>query len=141
MVVALVFFSVKMSTGIQDFTMRWQNGVIDELVDRLDEQDFSAAKTSVLGDESILAAPLDVTLLDFSSPNAAERGKLDAQLVAEIRAELESGVERGGRGSRLFWARLLVASAQRVAAFSWRPRPSARWSSSRAEPGSHSRVY
>jgi methyl-accepting chemotaxis protein len=102
MIVALVFFSVKMSAGIQDFTMRWQNGVLDELVDRLDEQELSVATTSVLGDESTLAAPLDVTLLDFSAPNAGERGRLDAQLVAEIRAERESGFERGSRGSRLF---------------------------------------
>ena len=101
MIVALVFFSVKMGSGIQDFTMRWQEGVLDELVDRLDEQELSAATTSVLGDESTLAAPLDVTLLDFSAPKADERGRLDAQLVAEIRAEHESGVERGGRGSRL----------------------------------------
>jgi methyl-accepting chemotaxis protein len=100
MIVALVFFSVKMSAGIQDFTMRWQNGVLDELVDRLDEQELSAATTSVLGDESILAAPLDVTLLDFSAPEAGRGGRLDAQLVAEIRAERESGVERSSRGSR-----------------------------------------
>jgi methyl-accepting chemotaxis protein len=102
MIVALVFFSVKMSAGIQDFTMRWQNGVLDELADRLDEQELSAATASVLGDKSSLAAPLDVTLLDFSAPKAGERGRLDAQLVAEIRAERESGVERGSRGSRLF---------------------------------------
>jgi methyl-accepting chemotaxis protein len=102
MIVALVFFSVKMSAGIQDFAMRWQNGVLDELVDRLDEQELSAVTASVLGDKSTLAAPLDVSLLDFSAPNAGERGRLDAQLVAEIRAERESGVERGSRGSRFF---------------------------------------
>jgi methyl-accepting chemotaxis protein len=102
MVVALVFFSVKMSAGIQDFAIRWQNGVLDALVDRLDEQELIAATTSVLGDKLILAAPLDVALLDFSAPNAGERGMLDAPLVAEIRAEHESGVERGSRGSRRF---------------------------------------
>ena len=102
MVVALVFFSVKMSAGIQDFAMRWQTGVLDALVDELDEQGLSAAATSVLGDKLILAAPLDVTLLDFSVPEVGERGKLDAPLVAEIRAELESGVERASRRSRHF---------------------------------------
>jgi methyl-accepting chemotaxis protein len=109
MIVALVFFSVKMGAGIQDFTMRWQNGVLDELVDRLDEQELSAATASVLGDESTLAAPMNVMLLDFSAPKVGERGRLDAQLVAEIRAERESGAERGSRGSRLL---------ERV--FSWR---------------------
>jgi methyl-accepting chemotaxis protein len=109
MIVALVFFSVKMGAGIQDFTMRWQDGVLDELVDRLDEQELSAATASVLGDESTLAAPMNVMLLDFSAPKAGERGRLDAQLVAEIRAERESGAERGSRGSRLL---------ERV--FSWR---------------------
>ena len=102
MIVALVFFSVKMSAGIQDFTMRWQNGVLDELVDQLDEQELSAAATSVLGKRSILAAPLDVTRLDLSAPKAGEHGDLDAQVVAEIRAEREGGAERGGRGSRFF---------------------------------------
>jgi methyl-accepting chemotaxis protein len=102
MIVALVFFSVKMSAGIQDFAMRWQNAVLNELVDQLDEQELSAATASVLGDESALAAPLDVTLLDFSAPNAEKSRTLDAQLVAEIRAERESGVERGSRGSRFF---------------------------------------
>ena len=102
MIVALVFFSVKISDGIEGFAMRWQNDVLDALIDRLDEQELSAATTSVLGDKSTLAAPLDVTLLDLATPNAARRGILDAQLVAEIRAERESGVERGSRGSRFF---------------------------------------
>ncbi|MFV1978288.1 MAG: hypothetical protein ACC649_02950 [Myxococcota bacterium] len=82
MIVALVFFSVKMSVGIQDFTMRWQNGVLDELVERLNEQELSAATTSILGEKSTLAAPLDITLLDFSAPKAGEGGRLDAHLVA-----------------------------------------------------------
>jgi methyl-accepting chemotaxis protein len=102
MIVALVFFSVKMDAGLQDFTMRWQNGVLDELVDQLDERELGAATTSVLGDRSTLAAPLDVTRLDFSALNAGERGGLDAQLVAEIRAQRESGVERDSRGARSF---------------------------------------
>jgi len=102
MIVALVFFSVRMGAGSQDFAMRWQNGVLDELVDQLDEQELSAVTASVLGNKSTLAAPLDVALLDFSAPNAAEPEGLDAQLVAEIRAERESGVERGSRGSRSF---------------------------------------
>ena len=102
LVVALVFFSVKMNAGIQDFTMRWQNGVLDKLVDQLAEQELSAATTSVLGDRSALAAPLDVALLDFSKTNAGGHGRLDAQLVAEIRAEYEIGIGRGSRGSRYF---------------------------------------
>ena len=102
MIVALVFFSVKMSDGIEDFAMRWQNGVLDALLERLDEQELSAAAIAVLGDTSALAAPLDVTLLDFSTTYAVERGILDAQLVAEIKAERESGIERGSRGSRFF---------------------------------------
>jgi len=100
MAVALVFFSVKMDAGVQDFTLRWQNGVLDALVYQLDEQELGSATSSVLGDESTLAAPLDVTLLDFSAPNAAARGSLDPQLVSEIKAERRDGIERGGRGSR-----------------------------------------
>jgi methyl-accepting chemotaxis protein len=100
MIVALVFFSAKMSAGVQDFAMRWQNGVLDELVDRIDGQELSAATTSVLGDESTFAAPLDVTLLDLSAPKAGGSGGLDAQLITEIVAERENGVERGSRGSR-----------------------------------------
>jgi hypothetical protein len=100
MLVALVFFSVKMSAGTQDLAMRWQNDVLDEMVGRLDDQDISVVTASVLGGESILAAPLDVTLLDFSAPDAGRGGRLDAQLIAEIRAELEVGVERDSRGSR-----------------------------------------
>jgi len=109
MIVALVFFSVKVNTGTQDFAMRWQNGVLDALVERLDEQSLLSAKASVLGDETILAAPLDVARLDFSEPHSNRRGMLDAQLVAEIRAERDAGAERGSRSSR-FYKRI----------FSWR---------------------
>ncbi len=102
MVVALVFFSVKMSSGIQDFTMRWQNDVLDGLVDELDEQELSVATALVLGDTPTLAAPLDITLLDFSATHAGKNGRLDAQLIAEIRDEHQIGIERGSRVSRSF---------------------------------------
>jgi len=100
LVVALVFFSVKMNAGIRDFTLRWQGGVLDELVDQLAEQELSAATTSVLGDKSALPAPLDVALLAFSASRAGEHGRLDAELVEEISAEHEMGIERGSRTSR-----------------------------------------
>ena len=102
LIIAWVFFSVKMSTGIQDFTIRWQNGVLDKLVEQLDGQELSVATTAVLGDKSALAAPLDVTLLDFSTSSPGRHERLGTQLVAEIRAEYEIGVERGSRGSRFF---------------------------------------
>ncbi len=109
MIVALVFLSVKMNTGAQAFAMRWQDSVLDALVERLDGRDLRAATTSVLDDEMTLAAPLDVTLLDLSKTDADIRGMLDDQLVAEIRSQRAAGVERGGRGSRFY---------ERV--FSWR---------------------
>jgi methyl-accepting chemotaxis protein len=98
-----VFFSLKMSEGTEDFAIRWQNGVLDALAVRLEAQEsISAATAAVIGAKSALAAPLEVVQLDFSVPNAARRGVLDAELVAEIRMERESGVERGSRVSRLF---------------------------------------
>jgi methyl-accepting chemotaxis protein len=102
MMVALVFFSVKMGGNTEDVALRWQSGVLDAMVDRIDEQELSAVVTSVLGDKSALLAPLDVTLLDFSAPDVGGSGMLDAQLIAEIRTERESGVKHGSRGSRVF---------------------------------------
>jgi len=82
-IVALVFFCSKMSDGTEDFAIRWQNNVLDALVVRLDAQPLSSATASVIGVKSALAAPLDVTLLDFSAPNPAGHGLLDAELVAK----------------------------------------------------------
>ena len=87
MMVALVFFSAKMGGNTEDVALRWQSGVLDAMVDRVDEQELSAVVTSVLGDKSALLAPLDVTLLDFSAPDVGGSGMLDAQLIAEIRTE------------------------------------------------------
>ncbi len=102
MMVALVFFSVKMSSNSEDVALHWQSGVLDALVGRIDEQELDAVVTSVLGDRSALLAPLDVTLLDFTAPDVGGRGTLDAQLIAEIRTEREKGVENGSRGSQIF---------------------------------------
>jgi methyl-accepting chemotaxis protein len=102
MMVALVFFSAKMGGNTDDVALRWQSGVLDAMVERIDEQELSAVVTSVLGDKSALLAPLDVTLLDFSAPDVGGRGMLDELLIAEIRTGRESGVNRGSRGSRVF---------------------------------------
>jgi methyl-accepting chemotaxis protein len=102
MMVALVFFSVKTGSNAEDLALRWQNGVLDALIEQIDERELDAVVASVLGDRSALLAPLDVTLLDFAVPDAGGRGTLDAQLIAEIRTKREGGVERGSRGSRVF---------------------------------------
>jgi methyl-accepting chemotaxis protein len=107
--VALVFFSLKMNQGTEDFALRWQAGVLDALTIRLDTQPLRAATAAVVGERSALPAPLDVTLLDLSKPNGAIRGLLDPQIVAEIRADRASGSERNSHASRLF-----------DRAFSWR---------------------
>jgi len=107
--VALVFFSLKMNQGTEDFALRWQAGVLDALTVRLETQSLGAARASVIGDRLALPAPLDVTLLDFSAAGAATRGLLDAAIVAEIRGERERGSERGNHASRLLGR-----------AFSWR---------------------
>ena len=100
MIVTLVFFSVKMSEGTVDFAMRWQGGILGALASRIDEQGLDAATSSVIGDRSALAAPVDVTSLNFSVPDANARGTLDAELAAEIEIERESGMDHGSRVSR-----------------------------------------
>ncbi len=97
---ALIF--VKTLDGAEEFTLRWQDRVVEALIVRLDDQDLSAATAAVLGDRSTLAAPLDVTRLDFSDAEESGRGMLDARLVAKIREERERGIESGSGGSRLF---------------------------------------
>ncbi len=128
MMVALVFFSVKMNSNAEDVALRWQSSVLDALVDRIDEQEFGAVVASVLGDRSALLAPLDVSLLDFAALDAGGAGKLDERLIAEIRSERERGVESGSRGSQIFgrffsWRTLesgevvVVSTPLRAAAF------------------------
>ena len=103
MMVALVFFSLKMSSNAEAVVLRWQGSVLDTLVDRIDEQrELSGVVASVLGDRSSLLAPLDVTLLDFAALDIGGGGRLDERLIEEIRTERERGVESGSRGSQVF---------------------------------------
>ena len=127
LVVALVFFSVKMNAGIRDFTLRWQGGVLDELVDQLAEQELRQHLWTWCC--SISPNPMQVTM-EGSTPSSWQKLELNTRLASDAEA-VDPGISvASSRGAR-----------SRMAVFSWCPRPFARWNSRRAESGSHSRAY
>jgi len=125
MAFTVALFLTKTSDALEEFTVRWQHGVLEALVSRLEQSDFDSAMKSVLGEEPSLMAPLDVKLLSLAKLESEGAGQLGIGVLSQIQEQRENGAVSGSNGSirsqRLFaWRsiggdRILIASSPRGA--------------------------
>jgi methyl-accepting chemotaxis protein len=93
-------FSVSMSLvtasdALEEFTIRWQHGVLEAVIARIDRQGLPSALRAVLGEDSSLAAPLGVVFLDFETDSSGTGTGLEPPVLLHIKQQRERGIDRG----------------------------------------------
>jgi methyl-accepting chemotaxis protein len=120
---AAALFLTQTNDALEEFTVRWEHGVLEALAVQLEQGDLVSAMKSVLGEEPNLMAPLDVKLLNLAKLEIEDAGQFEAGQLSQILEEHGNGAERGSnesiRSRRIFaWRSIggdhvLIASSPR----------------------------